>query len=504
MKNLNLAGSVIVMGLLSTFTNAALAAPPNTFSAGDAIIASKMNENFTDLDNQATTNSGDISLNTTAINANSGNITTNATAVSGNTASIGANSTATSANTANITTNTTSRIDHETRISSNASDIADNFSSITGNTANISTLENQLSNIETNINTEVAIDCGADPDAFIGTTITDSTTYTLTGMCNGPIWISKRRNVVIQGDETGIKDDGIILQTGLTENPFAALGIWESGVEVHNLTINAENYVSGVYGNDALSVGQLAIARIYDTDILGGDQGVGAYANAYVKTYDNVNVTGFNQTGIYADRNGSIELNGTIQVTTTLSPVDSSFSEGLAAWNGGHIEIRNGGTFTPGDSDDKAALSAGENGVIRIVDSGTSNINGDVSAGREGYIRIKGGAIIDGNIWTWQSGTMRLDNITHSGGEIQSWGNSFMRIESSTLNTTGFGFSVGRLSIMRVNDTAIISDSPLSASGFSIFNFRGTTDLGGQDITCHDPNQINIFGAVTNIGTISC
>ena len=64
-------------------------------------------------------------------------------------------------------------------------------------------------------------------------------------MCNGPVWISSRDNIVIEGDATGSRDDGIILPAGLVENPYGAIGIWDSAsVSLDNLTLSAENYVS--------------------------------------------------------------------------------------------------------------------------------------------------------------------------------------------------------------------------------------------------------------------
>src|SRR5210317_1607739 len=71
----------------------------------------------------------------------------------------------------------------------------------------------KLNNIKTVINnvearvttveggtTEIAVDCDADGNAFLGFTIKDNTTYTLDGTCNGPIEIFRKRNVVIQGN----------------------------------------------------------------------------------------------------------------------------------------------------------------------------------------------------------------------------------------------------------------------------------------------------------------
>ena len=144
---------------------------------------------------------------------------------------------------------------------------------------NFTDLEQRMAAIEDGDNQIVPVDCTADPNAFLDPNpvpITDNTTYVLSGMCNGPIWISRKRNVIIEGDSAGVaKDDGVILPGGLTDNPFAAVGIWESNAELRNLTIDASAYVTNAYPfNDtiaAVAVGQHAMARIYDVDIDGGD-----------------------------------------------------------------------------------------------------------------------------------------------------------------------------------------------------------------------------------------
>ncbi|MCP4765296.1 MAG: hypothetical protein GY875_03410 [Gammaproteobacteria bacterium] len=76
------------------------------------------------------------------------------------------------------------------------------------------------------INQEVGVDCDEDSEAFLNTPINSHTTYTLTGMCDGPIWISERNSIHIQGD--GDDNDGVVLEAGLADHPYAAIGVWES------------------------------------------------------------------------------------------------------------------------------------------------------------------------------------------------------------------------------------------------------------------------------------
>jgi hypothetical protein len=386
--------------------------------------------------------------------------------------------------------------------SANAADVNANFTDLDSRVSALESASGGFSNM-------VEVDCAVDPDAFIDMSIADNTTYTLSGMCHGPIGIWKKRNVVIQGDDIGTKDDGIILPPGLIAHPYEALGIWESSAEVRNLTIDAQNYVSALYSFgshvSALGVGQLSVARAYDVDFVGGDTGINVYQSSYLKTYDNVNVTGFNQSGIGVQSNSHARLSEEIQVTTTQVAVDDNYSNALYAGLGGSIRITNGGTFTAPTSNEEYSIDVFDNGTLRIDHSGTSNLNGNIGAASGGVVRIKGGAIVTGSIWTWQSGNIRLENSSQSGGDVSAWENSIVRIKNSTIETIGgFETRAERLSTLRLENTGVTSDSPLNVYRFSILDLRGTTDLGNAGISCNDPaNETSIDEqSVTNVGDV--
>ena len=64
---------------------------------------------------------------------------------------------------------------------------------------NFMDLDQRLADIEAGNNRIEPIDCSApNEDAFLLETITDNTTYVQTGMCNGPISIWRKRNVIIE------------------------------------------------------------------------------------------------------------------------------------------------------------------------------------------------------------------------------------------------------------------------------------------------------------------
>jgi hypothetical protein len=232
-------------------------------------------------------------------------------------------------------------------------------------------------------------------------------------MCNGPIEVFRNRNVVIQGVVTNTKTDGIILPAVITADPFAAIGIYESSVELRNLRLDASNYVSNSYPWGAtyvaaLNVGQQSIAHVYDVDLVGGDYTLQAFRSAYVKTYSNVTVTGSNIGGVSASYNSHVELNDNIQVVG-LPGTTSPYPEAVSASYNSSIDIKKGGTFTPpgsGLASENYAIGAYHNGSVRIRDGGTTNLNGTVGAGHSSNIQIDGSTVLVGHIDAWDSGVI--------------------------------------------------------------------------------------------------
>jgi parallel beta-helix repeat protein len=126
-----------------------------------------------------------------------------------------------------------------------AAPITDTYT--TGDTLTAGTLDNIKSAVNDNdtritaiegASTSVAVDCSADANAFLNTTIQDNTIYTLTGMCNGPIWVGQGKNVTIQGGIagaalSGLGSDSVLIMRGAT-------------VVLRDLTINAGGSGHGI------------------------------------------------------------------------------------------------------------------------------------------------------------------------------------------------------------------------------------------------------------------
>jgi hypothetical protein len=366
--------------------------------------------------------------------------------------------------------------------------------------------------------TDVAVDCATDAEAFLSVGFQDNVTYTLTGMCDGPIWIDNVDNVTIQGDGVGDKDDGVVLPGGLDEQPWSAIAVWYSrGVSLDNLTVSAANYVTANYAFEgvvsALGVGLESDAEVSNVDFVGGDIAVDVYHDGFLTLRDNITATGFNERGLTAYNHSHIRTRDDITLTGIVDVSTDEFGVALNAGNNSIIDIRDGGTFTgptQTGQDYQTSVWSGDNSTIRIRNSlNPAVFNGAVESGYSAMIRIDGNTTVNGVIGAYHLAYIRATDVTQSGGEIWA-GDAMVRFESSDLspssvNWPDFPVEFYRGGQARINNTDMDLDgNGISASSFSILNLRGTTDIMGADISCHDPNQMSIQGTVVNVGTISC
>jgi len=362
---------------------------------------------------------------------------------------------------------------------------------------------------------EIAIDCSANADAFANTGIEDNVTYTLTGMCNGPIQIESHNNVTIRGDATGSKDDGVQLPAGLTEQPYAAIGIWQSnGVVLDNLTVSAANYVSETYafGNNvsAVHVGNKSLAEALSVDFVGGDYSVHVYNDGMLTLGEGNTVTGFNIGGLTAYNHGLIRTLDDITVTGLVGTSNQGDPNALQATNNGIVEIRNGGTFagpTGGEQDPAyhTAVWASDNGTIRIkAGANPATVNGGVASSMSAVIRVEGNTTVNGYVGAYHLGYTRIAGTTQYGGLIEVGDGGYLRFDSSSLNPQGT-VGIYRMGKMRAGNTDMhIADNLIDVSGFGMLNLRLGTTLNGANIDCHESRLVSIHGSITDVGTVSC
>lgn len=395
--------------------------------------------------------------------------------------------------------------------------VTDTFA--TGDTLTADTLNNLKSAVNDNNTriaamergTDIAVDCSADSSALKNTTLIPGNTYVLTGMCDGPIYISKPAGRYhFRGDAIGIKDDGIISPPGETE--YYVLGFYGPvSARLENLRISAENYTTKADGffTAAIYVEGNASVSLYDVDVVGGESGITS-DSAYVFLGAGNTVTEFRQGGLNAGNNGTILVGQAVTVTgATGEPGD--YSEALSAYRNGVIKISRGGSFTGGTDDgsnagfDRFSITAVDNGSIRINNSGTVTLTGAIGAYRSSSIRIQTGTV-SGYIESADSSHVRLENITHSGGIIDVYRNSSMRANDSVLvNGSNERISVGDLSILRLGGGNVgnAGTGSINLYAYGVLRVTGATDLGGRDINCSDPREFpGTLGVdYVNVGT---
>jgi hypothetical protein len=376
------------------------------------------------------------------------------------------------------------------------------------------------------INQEVALDCEEDANAFFDTPINSHTTYILTGMCNGPIWISGRSKVTIMGDESGI--NGVILQGGLTEHPYTAIGAWRSKrISLENLTVDSSNYVSKNYsfGDNVgtITAGEQSQVAVTNVHSIGGDYAVEAYSQSLLRINEGVSITGFNRAGLAASSGSVIRVHKEITVSGVVgTSTDDWGGQAISAGGNSFVQIREGGSFTGStssvthDADDGQLIYPVS---VWVYDNGTLNVksgsnpavfHSGIENGYSSMIRMEGNAIIHGIIGVYHSSVMRLNNIVQDGGDIWAGDGGYMRIESSTLTPVSIydpanhNFSLYRAGRARVNNTTInLGDSNLNIFGLELLQLRGSTSIGTAGIECGEYWNVQIAESVTH-GPVSC
>lgn len=440
----------------------------------------------------------------------------------------------------------------KTAVNANDAQITINSNDITDINTELSTVTNQIQEVSENQQREVAINCDADANTFINTTIANNTTYILTGICNGPIEINGRSNITITGDDIGVKDDGISLAANVATDFPSALTVQRTqNLILDNLSLIAYSRVSSSANDNSrftynLNINKGSSASLYNIDIVGGDVGLGSYDAASVRLFDGNTISGFLESGIEAGRNSVIGIRGTISVIGGTTPTPSSVPNVLVASHNATIRIKeSGNTFTPSPSAnnyDGNVLNASWNGVINVRDS---NLNGNVVAENGGNININGSDIdgevraernsvitinntlINDDISTRTSSTIRIDNnSTIDGGGFDAASNSNIIFQNSTQNDGQFNikqganleiynssigypsnlFTIESSATVTINNITITEGTGINIISFATFKHGGTaSNMNGVFISCQYPEQYNDSGIVlNNLGTVSC
>ena len=406
--------------------------------------------------------------------------------------------------------------ENQAAIQTNSDNIADNFALIQGNrddiAANSARIE-VLESVSGGGGDPVPVDCDADADAFRGIEIQSNTTYVISGLCNGPIWIENRQNVSLQGDGTGIKDDGVVLPAGLAEQPYGAIGVWQSrGISLANLTVSAANYVGQDYafGSNvaSLSAGNQSYVDVTEVDFVGGDYSVDVYNGTQVNLRGGVTVTGYNRAGLSAFNHGMIRTFGDISVSGLVGTSTETYPYAISAISNSVVEVRDGGSFSgaSGQAVDEypTAVWSGDNSTVRFRNStNPSTVNGSIESAYSSMVRISGNLVLNGALAAYHRGYIRATGLSQSDGPIYAGDASTIRLEQG--NVTTDTIDIYRQGNLRTNNTVINKGGadPIWVGGLSLINLRGLTDLNGAEISCYGYGYISIRSSVLNVGIVN-
>jgi len=365
---------------------------------------------------------------------------------------------------------------------------------------NFNNLDQRIISLETSTpSNTIAVDCASDSSALKNLALTPNTTYVLTGMCDGQIEVGAGLGTInIEGDATGVKDDGITLPAGETDGDtvFATIyGTDSVKLNLQNLTISAANYNS----ESDLYIGGIGSYRgahvtLTQVDVVGGDEGIGAHNTGTASINEGVRITNFSRHGINSSRASVVRVFDTVEIAGD-SNSDWDISEAVVAHQGGVIDFRNDGdpstmhSIEPASgpnisiaNDNTAAVSAFQNGTIRIVDTD-----------------------ITGVLWSGDSSVVDIRDSVQGEGYINPYRNSVMRIRDSQVANGDSGtLYSGDFSVLRLDNTTVANTSgtgQISTYRYGVVDLRGTTDLNGRDINCADPRELRLDGSVLNVGT---
>ena len=198
---------------------------------------------------------------------------------------------------------------------------------------------------------------------------------------------------------------------------------------------------------------------------------------------------------------GEVEANGTTEEVLppnndlTLTGIYDANSAVLYAYNGGIINMINGGSLTMNGTSNIGAATAGTNGTINM--DGV-NITAGVTGGayqtglyavNDGKIDFNQGAISTG-------GTYGMGVLASNGGEVT--------VRNTQINTVGIGaagVNVGAAGTVTLENTTITTTNP--DEGYGIFAlYGGQAEMTGGSITV---NSTGVFArrASANAGTAS-
>lgn len=373
----------------------------------------------------------------------------------------------------------------------------------------------------------ITVDCNANPDALRFTQFTKYSTYNIAGACTGPVYVNEDY-VNLTGTNANTTDS-IILPAGIN-GEAAVFANGANNLRITNLFIDA---TAALVGSGSAGIySRHSFVRLIDSRVEGGDYGILAFRSGTVRLQGTNSITNFFNSGLSAGDNSNINTRGPTTVSSTL--LDGNYMAALETFRNGVVDIRGGITISvpttlTNTGTPNAIYSAG-NSTVRIRNSGTINVGGNIGANRMGVVRIDGGTItgdinaltrssvsisgvtitgeIDGN-----DSTIEITNANHtntSSRALSIWFNGTLKAFNSTLgNTFVFAGSVGQIDDGTLAGAEVSHGSVISINNVSVTADYHTNDgssshiFGGTDLNGNNINLCGQTGTFIEASTIS-
>ena len=380
---------------------------------------------------------------------------------------------------------------------------------------NFSYLEERINSLDSSQSgdrQEISADCSADTRALAKYLYWDGedfgkyeyTTFLLTGICDGPIYIYGD-GVRLQSADEGSKAT-LQLPDNL-EDPERYLVRIEGAddVRLRNLVIDASSYSHSDYEGDNIATVSVrrSFVEIEDTKIDGGITAVDVTADSRVIFEGENSLENFHQMGLNIWSDASVESNGFISIIgknsvnmsgNWFAAVSVSSSSLLSLNAGSDIEI-------PNTSDSSFnIIYLNKNSSLEFNNySGDAihTVQGDVSISDVGVLQMGGGTTVNGMVYNASGSVMDMSNSALVNGGVFVQLNSVLDVSTGS-KVNGF-VNVSDGSSLNLNDASITGDLGLGNSSNAVLsnaNVNGSVGLNYNSsmYTHGDANVTNING----------
>lgn len=382
--------------------------------------------------------------------------------------------------------------------------------------ANFSDLDTRVGNLESGgagAPNVVAVDCSSNAGALAAISFASNTTYNISGVCDGPIFINDKADISLVGVAAGATDS-IALRA--PNNGWGAVNVLESNeITIENLFLDITDFADAATANGTDAAGvyvRNGYAIVRDTNIQGGLYGISPFRSALVRLEGTVNVTEFVNSGLSVGGQSTITSRG--QVTVTSTRTDGDYLTAVESYRSGVIDLRAGAILSVpaslANTDNGSAITSNENSTVRIRNSGTVSVSGAVGSFRSSSVRIekgtitgtvqgalassihlKNGVAITGNLEVYSSSTLAMEGGSIS-GTIEVESNSSMELEEvSHTNVANQSINLRSNATLLARDSNIGNFFVFSGSAIDIDTRNGTSSAAGGEVHLGATAQIS-------------